>query len=120
MRHIVVTTALIFTGIVGCATTKQAEPLASCKDLVQKWAGQDPVQGMPQPDGGIIFVKPRLDGAHHLFVMISKMNEGKVMQDVKQNTKSEVKVGQCIHPANGYPYTTLEFTVAPQLQSVGK
>lgn len=110
---------VVSLGLVGCVSTKVTEPqLADCKDVVQQWAGNDPVQGVPQGDGGVIFVKPKLDGSHHLFILVSKKNEGKVMQDVKQNVKTPVVIGECAHPQTGYPYTTLQFKVAPDLQQV--
>lgn len=108
---------VVSLGLVGCVSTKAPAPkLAECKAVVEQWAGQDPVQGIPQGDGGVIFVKPKLDGSHHLLILVSKKNEGRVMQDVKKSVKTAVVISECAHPQTGYPYTTLQFVVAPDLQ----
>lgn len=115
VRHIF---TLVVSGafLSACVSTKQPKPMTECKAAVEQWANNEPVQGIPQGDGGVVFIKPRLNGAHDLFILVSKKNEGKVMQDIKLNKINEVSVGECRHPVNGYPYTTLEFTVAPDLK----
>jgi hypothetical protein len=87
---------------------------------VERWAANaQGIQGVPQGDGGIIFVKPGIDHLD-LFVIASELHAPKVANEVKQGQEQKtigpIKEGLCTSPTNGYPYRTFQFRLTPAKQ----
>jgi hypothetical protein len=104
-----------------CVTSKPASvPPAPCETVVKMWAGVDAVNGMPQPDGGIVFVKPGVDYVD-LFVLVSPLHAPKMLKEIdagqREKTIGVVKEGFCTHPQNGFAYKTFEFRLTPAKQA---
>jgi hypothetical protein len=122
MRHFTVPFALLLAGLAGCVTSKVEEAAAPepCVAQVERWAAGSQPQGMPQEDGGVIFVKPGIDHID-LFIIVSPKFLPQARKSVAEGqvakTIGTAKEGVCTHPQNSFPYHTIQFRVAPPKQS---
>lgn len=112
----------LFSGCVSTPTAEKTPALEACNAQVERWAaGSQGIQGQPQGDGGVIFLKPGVD-FFDLFVIVSEAHAPKVRNEVKQGqaakTIGTLKEGVCSHPQNGYPYKTFQFRLTPVKQKV--
>lgn len=122
-RHVVIPAALLLTAAVGCVSSKSetAEPgPEACVQVVERWAAGAQVQGQPQQDGGVIFVKPGVDSLD-LLILVSPKFLPQVRQSVAEGQKAKTiglsKEGACVHPQNGFTYHTVQFRLTPPKQS---
>lgn len=121
-RHVVIPAALLLTAVVGCVSSK-SEPEQgpeACVQVVERWAAGAQVQGQPQQDGGVIFMKPGVDSLE-LFVIVSPKFLPQVRQSVAEGQKTKTiglaKEGMCVHPQNSFVYHTVQFRLTPPKQA---
>lgn len=124
LRHFIALVAILMAATHGCVSTK-SEPVEqvpeSCAQAAERWAAGAPIQGQPQPDGGVLFIKPGVDSLE-FFIVVSPKFLPQVRQAVVEGQQSKTiglaKEGMCVHPQNSFVYHTVQFRVTPTKQQV--